>query len=187
MEHLPQRMCVLTNVRSNLYRHGMLCSTDRVVVSGDASRNRLHARWPFAPVGGFKPGPLALAVESSACVSGTCVALPTTRFKDWKTVVWSLGAGRACSAGPAPEPSKTCSRDLAATWFPMGCAGPLLARCSRHGGIVAASCGLTRLGERLRRWSAITFLGWSVSGCSGAHLRERLLYSSLGASGGSGP
>ena len=27
----------------------MLCSTDRVVVSGDASGNRLHARWPFAP------------------------------------------------------------------------------------------------------------------------------------------
>ena len=29
----------------------------------------------------FKPGPLALAEKSSACVSGTCVALATACFK----------------------------------------------------------------------------------------------------------
>ena len=49
MHHLPQRMCVLTYVRSNFQRLVMFPGIDRVVVGGYASGNGVHARWPFAP------------------------------------------------------------------------------------------------------------------------------------------
>ena len=49
MHHLPQCICVLTYVHSNIERLVIISIIDCVMVGGYASGNRLQTRWPFAP------------------------------------------------------------------------------------------------------------------------------------------